>query len=96
MGTPARLISLLDKGKNGETTLLLREHSSQKGLTTVAGALSVEHLERLVVDASHIDQKKRGVMDMADTMMPLARFLVRKEFKERYAADERPLGLMFY
>ncbi|KAK7209565.1 hypothetical protein V2G26_016743 [Clonostachys chloroleuca] len=60
------------------------------------GALSLENLERLVVDASHIDQKKRGVMDMKDTMMPLARFLARKEFKEKYAAEEKPLSLLFY
>jgi protein CMS1 len=56
----------------------------------------LENLERLVVDASHIDQKKRGVMDMKDTMMPLARFLARKEFKEKYAAEEKPLSLLFY
>ncbi len=61
-----------------------------------AGALSVKHLRRVVVDASHIDQKKRGVMDMADTMLPLARWLARKELRERCAADEKPLALMFF
>lgn len=61
-----------------------------------AGALSLEKLHRLVVDASHIDQKKRGVMDMKETMLPLARWLTRKEFKERYADEKRPLDLMFY
>ncbi|WYZ45557.1 hypothetical protein EsH8_VIII_000873 [Colletotrichum jinshuiense] len=60
------------------------------------GALSLEKLHRLVVDASHIDQKKRGVMDMKETMLPLARWLTRKEFKERYADEKRPLDLMFY
>lgn len=53
-------------------------------------------LERIVVDASHIDTKKRGVMDMKDTMLPLARWLTRKEFKERYTAEEGPLALLFY
>ncbi|KAF5969723.1 hypothetical protein FCOIX_10765 [Fusarium coicis] len=54
------------------------------------GALSLDSLKRLVVDASHIDQKKRGVMDMKDTMMPLARFLSRKEFKDRYGDEKNP------
>lgn len=49
-----------------------------------------------MVDASHIDQKKRGIMDMKDTMMPLARWLTRQEFKERYAAEEKPLDLLFF
>lgn len=56
----------------------------------------MEHLERLVVDASHIDMKKRGVMDMKDTMMPLAKWLSRQEFKDRYAAEEKPLELLFF
>lgn len=63
---------------------------------TGAGALSLDNLQRLVVDASHVDQKKRGIMDMKDTMMPLARFLTRPEFKERYRAEKKPLALLFY
>ncbi|KAF4124527.1 protein CMS1 [Geosmithia morbida] len=73
IGTPARLIELIDNG-----------------------ALSLEYLENIIVDASHIDQKKRGILDMKDTMLPLARFLSRKEFKERYVADEKPISLIFY
>lgn len=56
----------------------------------------MEHLKRIVVDASHIDQKKRGLMDMKDTMMPLAKWLTRKEFKERYGDPEKPLELLFF
>lgn len=48
------------------------------------------------MDASHIDQKKRGIMDMKDTMMPLARFLSKKEFKDRYAAEKKTIELLFY
>ncbi|PSR85719.1 U3-containing 90S pre-ribosomal complex subunit-domain containing protein [Coniella lustricola] len=73
IGTPARLMALLDEG-----------------------ALSIEHLKRIVVDASHIDQKKRGVMDMKETMMPLAQWLTRKEFKERYGDSDKPLELLFF
>lgn len=62
----------------------------------MAGSLSLDNLERIVVDASHIDQKKRGVLDMKDTMLELARWLTRKEFKERYTDSEKPLQLLFY
>jgi protein CMS1 len=65
-------------------------------LTDAPGSLSLANLQRLVIDASHIDQKKRGVLDMKDTMMPLARFLSRKEFSERYVDEEKPLALLFY
>ncbi|KAJ3954507.1 Protein cms1 [Colletotrichum tropicale] len=60
------------------------------------GALCLDKVQRVVVDASHIDSKKRGVMDMKDTMMPLARWLSRKELKERYTDDKRHLDLMFF
>jgi protein CMS1 len=53
-------------------------------------------LRRIVVDASHIDQKKRGILDMRETMMPLAKLLSRAEFKERYADPDRHVDLIFY
>lgn len=61
-----------------------------------SGALGLENLQRIVVDASYIDQKKRGVLDMKDTMMPVARLLSRSEFKDRYIDAEKPLDLLFY
>ncbi|CAK7245268.1 MAG: Protein cms1 [Sporothrix thermara] len=84
VGTPARLIDLLEQG-----------------------ALSVAHLRRIVVDASHIDQKKRGVLDMQDTTLPVVRFLSRPEFKARYGGNEddgdekpkdgpKPISILFY
>ncbi|CAK7224459.1 Protein cms1 [Sporothrix bragantina] len=84
VGTPARLIDLLEQG-----------------------ALSVAHLRRIVVDASHIDQKKRGVLDMQDTTLPVVRWLSRPEFKARYAGGEddteekpkdgpKPISIVFY
>ncbi|KAL1896387.1 Protein cms1 [Sporothrix stenoceras] len=65
VGTPARLIDLLE-----------------------SGALSVAHLRRIVVDASHIDQKKRGVLDMSDTVLPVMKWLSRPEIKARYNTGE--------
>lgn len=48
----------------------------------MAGALSAAHLERIVVDVSHIDHKKRGIMDMKETQVPLVQLLARKDIKE--------------
>ncbi|KAI5867443.1 U3-containing 90S pre-ribosomal complex subunit-domain containing protein [Durotheca rogersii] len=59
-------------------------------------ALKLDNLERLVIDASHIDQKKRGIMDMKETMVPLARWLARHEFKERYVDPDKGLQLLFF
>ncbi|KAK5654356.1 hypothetical protein OQA88_7265 [Cercophora sp. LCS_1] len=59
-------------------------------------ALSIDNLKRIVVDASHIDQKKRGITDMRETAIPLVKLLGRKEFKERYSASEKQIELLFY
>ena len=36
-----------------------------------------------VIDASHIDVKKRGMLDMKETLVPLVELLTRKELRER-------------
>ncbi|PHH74183.1 hypothetical protein CDD82_5052 [Ophiocordyceps australis] len=90
--------------KMEEQVAFLQRHKTGIGVGTPArlgelidsGALSLENLQRLVVDASHIDQKKRGILDMKDTAMPLARFVARAEFKSRYAHEGKPLALLFY
>lgn len=84
VGTPARLMDLLEQG-----------------------ALSVEHLRRIVVDVSHVDTKKRGVLDMQDTTLPVVRWLSRPELKSRYRSDDvdykdipkegpKPISILFY
>lgn len=62
----------------------------------MADALLIGNLKRIIVDASHIDQKKRGIMDMRETLMPLVKLLTRKELKDRYTHPEQPLDLIFY
>lgn len=52
------------------------------------GALKTEGLERVVVDVSHIDGKKRGILDMRETVAPLVRLLARPELRERYGAED--------
>lgn len=86
-------MDLLDNGTISPS--FLRRALNLK-LTSSAGALSVKNLKRIVIDASHIDQKKRGVMDMKDTMIPLAKWLSRKEFRDRYTEEEDQVDLMFY
>lgn len=89
-------MDLLDNGKPYPSQGSFHQCLAETWLTDLAGALSVEHLKRIVVDASYIDQKKRGVLDMKDTMMPLAKWLTRKELKDRYIDDEKHLDLLFF
>ncbi|TVY67399.1 Protein CMS1 [Lachnellula suecica] len=60
------------------------------------GALAIDRLERIVIDASHIDVKKRGILEMKETQVPLILWLGQAEFKERYAATKDHVQLLFY
>ncbi|KEQ95533.1 hypothetical protein AUEXF2481DRAFT_40100 [Aureobasidium subglaciale EXF-2481] len=61
------------------------------------GALSAGRLERIIIDASHIDSKKRGILDMKDTESPLIKLLTRPSFKEKYNEDKmKKIELIFY
>ncbi|KAK8185317.1 U3-containing 90S pre-ribosomal complex subunit-domain containing protein [Phyllosticta capitalensis] len=60
------------------------------------GALSTSNLKRIVIDASYIDVKKRGIMDMKETQVPLAQLLGREELKSRYGQEEGGIELVFY
>jgi protein CMS1 len=65
-------------------------------LTCCSGALSAVHLERIVIDASHIDQKKRGILDMKETEVPLVQLLSRESLKTRYGPEADRIELLFY
>ncbi|KAH8703831.1 U3-containing 90S pre-ribosomal complex subunit-domain containing protein [Talaromyces proteolyticus] len=52
-----------------------------------AGSLKTQELKRIVIDGSHIDQKKRGVFDMKEMFFPLLKLLTRAEFRDRYDKD---------
>jgi protein CMS1 len=62
------------------------------------GALSSDHLKTVVIDASHIDQKRRGILDMRETLLPLVKLLTRSELRRRYAASDESeqVRLLFY
>lgn len=55
-----------------------------------------ENLERILVDFSHIDQKKRGILDMKETQQPLMQLLNRGELKSRFGGGHDGLDLFFY
>ncbi|KAK4130133.1 hypothetical protein BT67DRAFT_465209 [Trichocladium antarcticum] len=59
-------------------------------------SLCLDSLKRLVVDASHIDQKKRGIVDMKETMLPLTKLLSRGDLKDRFTDEDRHIDLIFY
>ena len=61
-----------------------------------AGALHSSGLERVVVDCSHIDQKKRGIFDMRETHQPLMALLNRSELKSRYGNGSGKVRLLLY
>lgn len=60
------------------------------------GALSVTKLEQVLIDASHIDQKKRGIFDMRETIQPLMQLLNRPELKSRYGSASGAVQLILY
>ena len=60
------------------------------------GALSITKLERVVIDATHIDLKKRGIFDMRETQEPLMLLLNRPELKARYSDDKDTVRIMLY
>ena len=60
------------------------------------GALSSSSLERIVVDCSHVDRKKRGIFDMRETQQPLMAFLNQPELKSRYGIGSGKVRLLFY
>ncbi len=60
------------------------------------GALTSSKLERVVIDASHFDQKKRGIFDMRETQEPLVQLLNRLELKSRYGSDSGAVQILLY
>ncbi|KAH8601954.1 U3-containing 90S pre-ribosomal complex subunit-domain containing protein [Bisporella sp. PMI_857] len=60
------------------------------------GALAIDRLERIVIDSSHIDVKKRGILEMKETQIPLMTWLTRKEFRDRYQVTSEGIQLLFY
>lgn len=53
-----------------------------------AGALSTARLERIVIDASHVNAKKPiGILDIQETVTALTQLLARKDLRDRYSDE---------
>jgi protein CMS1 len=65
-------------------------------MLTGADALSLEKLERVVIDGSHIDQKKRGILDMKETQVPLMHFLNLDGLKDQYGSASNRVDILVY
>ncbi|OJJ43421.1 hypothetical protein ASPZODRAFT_136280 [Penicilliopsis zonata CBS 506.65] len=61
-----------------------------------SGKLKLDHLERIVIDGSHIDQKQRGVFDMKETHLPLLQLLTRSELRDRYGAKQKRIQILVF
>jgi len=90
VGTPTRLKDLADHGMYTLT------FSSVDSKLWVLGALALDRLERIVIDASHIDQKKRGILEMRETQVPLTLWLGQKDLKDKYGQANGGVQLLFY
>lgn len=56
----------------------------------------MDKLERIVVDMSHVDQKKRGILDMKETQKPLIDLLNRDELKPRFGSESEAIQLLLF
>jgi len=63
---------------------------------TRTGALSTKALRRVVLDASHIDQKSKGILELKDTHMPLMRLLALPSLKDMYDKEDEGTQIIFY
>lgn len=61
-----------------------------------SGTLKLDGLERIVIDGSFIDQKKRGIFDMKETHIPLLQLLTRPELRDRYGAKQKKIQILVF
>lgn len=103
VGTPSRLMDLFSAGNcphhhvpfpNSVFSTLKKR--SQAHHPMYPGALSFDKLERIVIDTSYIDLKKRGIFDMAETQKPLIQLLNNEDLKSRYKGNDNRVTLMLY
>ncbi|KAL1851848.1 Protein cms1 [Paecilomyces lecythidis] len=73
VGTPVRLVDLID-----------------------SGALKLTEVKRIVIDASHIDQKQRGIFDMKEIYLPLLKLLTKPELRERYGTKKGRIQILAF
>jgi protein CMS1 len=73
IGTPQRLIDLLEKG-----------------------VMKTKKLKRIVIDGSHLDQKKRSIFDMKELLDPLIKLFSVRPIKDRLDGDEKRIKVLVF
>lgn len=68
-----------------DTSKLDADYDLRKSL----GSLRLESLERFVIDVSWCGPKKRTVLDMRETVVPLLQLLTRRDVKDRYGLPQK-------
>jgi protein CMS1 len=63
---------------------------------TSVGALKLANLKHIVIDASYIDEKKRGILDMKDLHKAVLDLLLRGDFKSAAGDWEDQFRLLLY
>ena len=58
--------------------------------------LFTDKLERIIVDCSHVDQKKRGILDMRETLRPLLKLLTKIALREGSLSSVQKLDILFF
>ncbi|RKF71153.1 Protein CMS1 [Golovinomyces cichoracearum] len=81
--------------KNNRTGIAIGTPQRIKDLIE-QGALNIDRLERIIIDASHIDKKKRGILEMKETQVPLIVLLSHKELRDKYCVDNSGVKILFY
>jgi protein CMS1 len=90
VGTPARIKDLLDDGSSPNTVM------ADDIADFLTGALATDRLERIVIDCSYIDQKKKGILETKETQIALIQLLGEKQLRERYNSDPGSIDLLFF
>lgn len=91
VGTPSRINDLIAEGCFHDEPSWITSL-----LTFSVGALTCESLERVVIDCSFLDQKKRSIFDMKETLQPLMQLLNRGVLKAQYNSGHSPIKIIFY
>jgi protein CMS1 len=58
--------------------------------------LRTSNLKQIVVDGSHLDQKKRSIFDMKELLVPLVELLSKQAIKDRLEEEEKAAKVLVF
>jgi protein CMS1 len=59
-------------------------------------AMKTKNLKRIVIDGSHLDQKKRSIFDMKELLDPLIKLFSVQPIKDRLDGDEKRIKVLVF